>query len=403
MKKITSIILVLLIGLNTLSPMTTLAIENGEVAVPVHVLETEIAKAMAFTPETELPVKSAILIEQSSGRVLYEKNADEPLPPASVTKIMSLLLIMEALERGDIALDDMVTCSLTASEFGGSQIWLKPGEEMVLKDLLKATAIASANDATVCLAEYIAGSETAFVALMNQRAKELGMVNTVFKCAAGLDNEGHVTTARDIALMSRELMKHEQIKEYTTTWMDSLRDGKTELVNTNRLVRFYEGATGLKTGTTSGAGSCLSATATRDGLELIAVIMGADTSDNRFASARSILDYGFATYGFIPVTPPTTTTTLPVEKGVEKTVPLVYSPPKGILLEKSKASNITQTIQLPEVLEAPIMKDQEIGKVLMSLDGEALGEYPILAGQDVEAMTFSKSLALLWDNLVRCE
>ena len=204
----------------------------------------------------------------------YEKNADQPLPPASITKIMSLLLFMEALESGKIGLQDTVTCSEVAAGFGGSQIWLKPGEEMTVEELLKAVAVQSANDATVCLAEYVAGSETAFVQMMNQKAAELGMENTHFACCAGLDHEDHYSTARDIAVMSRALLQYPKITEYTTIWMDTLRDGATSLVNTNRLVRFYQGATGLKTGTTNGAGCCLSASATRDGLGLIAVVLG---------------------------------------------------------------------------------------------------------------------------------
>ena len=251
--------------------------EAAMAAITNEIIEEEVSMAAAITPGVDLPVKSAVLMDQGTGAVLYAENEDVKLPPASITKIMSLLLIMEAIDSGKIALTDKVTCSDTASGYGGSQIWLKPGEEMTVDDLLKAAAISSANDATVCLAEYVAGSEAAFVQLMNDKARELGMTNTTFQGATGLDSDGHLTTAKDIAIMSRALLEHPLILNYSTVWMETLRGGETQLVNTNRLVRFYQGATGLKTGTTSGAGSCLSATATRDGLGLIAVVMGADT------------------------------------------------------------------------------------------------------------------------------
>ena len=231
-------------------------------------IEAEKALAAAITPGVDLPVKSAVLMDQGSGTILYAENEDVQLPPASITKVMSLLLVMEAIDSGKISLTDKVVCSDTAAAYGGSQIWLKPGEEMTVDDLLKAAAISSANDATVCLAEYVAGSEEAFIGLMNQRAAELGMANTTFRCAAGLDQPGHLSTAKDVAIMSRALLGHPLILNYSTVWMDSLRGGETQLVNTNRMIRFYQGATGLKTGTTSGAGSCLAASASRDGLEI---------------------------------------------------------------------------------------------------------------------------------------
>lgn len=267
-------------------------------------IEAEKALAAAITPGVDLPVKSAVLMDQGSGTILYAENEDVQLPPASITKVMSLLLVMEAIDSGKISLTDKVVCSDTAAAYGGSQIWLKPGEEMTVDDLLKAAAISSANDATVCLAEYVAGSEEAFIGLMNQRAAELGMANTTFRCAAGLDQPGHLSTAKDVAIMSRALLGHPLILNYSTVWMDSLRGGETQLVNTNRMIRFYQGATGLKTGTTSGAGSCLAASASRDGLGLIAVVMGADTSDHRFAAARSLLDWGFANFMQAKLTPP---------------------------------------------------------------------------------------------------
>lgn len=306
--------------------------------IPAAVIQREVAEAVGMQVELSLPVKSAILMDQNTGGILYEMNADQKLPPASITKIMSLLLFMEALENGKIALTDTVTCSEIAAGFGGSQIWLKPGEEMTVDDLLKAVAVQSANDATVCLAEYVAGSETAFVQMMNQKAAELGMENTHFACCAGLDNEGHYSTARDIALMSRALLQHAGITDYTTIWMDTLRDGATSLVNTNRLVRFYQGATGLKTGTTNGAGCCLSASATRDGLGLIAVVLGAENSDKRFTAARALLDWGFANYAAAEITPPELEP-LPVTHGTASTVELTALPPtEGIVIPRGSGT-----------------------------------------------------------------
>ena len=304
--------------------------------IPAAVIQKEVAEAEGMQVALSLPVKSAILIDQNTGTVRYEMNADEKLPPASITKIMSLLLFMEALDSGKIALTDTVTCSEAAAGFGGSQIWLKPGEEMTVDDLLKAVAVQSANDATVCLAEYVAGSEEAFVQLMNQKAAELGMENTNFACCAGLDNEGHYSTARDIALMSRALLRYPKITDYTTIWMDTLRNGATSLVNTNRLVRFYQGATGLKTGTTNGAGCCLSASASRDGLGLIAVVLGAGNSNDRFAAARALLDWGYANLAAVNITPPELEP-LAVIRGTAPTVELTAQPPaEGIVIPKGQ-------------------------------------------------------------------
>ena len=260
--------------------------------VPVQAANTP-QSSQAEMP-VEVPAKSAILMEQSTGQVLCEMNADEQMPPASITKVMTLLLVMEAVESGRLSLEDTVTCSPHASSMGGSQIWLEVGEQMTVQDLIKATAVASANDASVALAEKVAGSEDAFVVMMNERAEQLGMTGTHFVNCTGLDAPGHLTTARDIATMSRILIQHPMIREYSSIWMDSLRGGETQLVNTNKLVRFYDGATGLKTGTTDGAGSCLAATATRNGLSLVAVSLGSATSDERFQSARNILEYGCA-------------------------------------------------------------------------------------------------------------
>ena len=374
--------------------------EAAMAAITNEIIEEEVSMAAAITPGVDLPVKSAILMDQGTGAVLYAENEDVKLPPASITKIMSLLLIMEAIDSGKIALTDKVTCSDTASGYGGSQIWLKPGEEMTVDDLLKAAAISSANDATVCLAEYVAGSEAAFVQLMNDKARELGMTNTTFQGATGLDSDGHLTTAKDIAIMSRALLEHPLILNYSTVWMETLRGGETQLVNTNRLVRFYQGATGLKTGTTSGAGSCLSATATRDGLGLIAVVMGADTSDHRFAAARSLLDWGFANFMKAALTPPENILPVPVTGGVETQVEVTCLPPEGILIEKGKKEAITQDVILPESVAAPVEKGQELGTIAVCVDGERVAEYPILAASGVERMSFGKALGILGRTLI---
>ena len=374
--------------------------EAAMAAITNEIIEEEVSMAAAITPGVDLPVKSAVLMDQGTGAVLYAENEDVKLPPASITKIMSLLLIMEAIDSGKIALTDKVTCSDTASGYGGSQIWLKPGEEMTVDDLLKAAAISSANDATVCLAEYVAGSEAAFVQLMNDKARELGMTNTTFQGATGLDSDGHLTTAKDIAIMSRALLEHPLILNYSTVWMETLRGGETQLVNTNRLVRFYQGATGLKTGTTSGAGSCLSATATRDGLGLIAVVMGADTSDHRFAAARSLLDWGFANFMKAALTPPENILPVPVTGGVETQVEVTCLPPEGILIEKGKKEAITQDVILPESVAAPVEEGQELGTIAVCVDGERVAEYPILAASRVERMSFGKALGILGRTLI---
>ncbi len=374
--------------------------ESVEVNVPVYKVQKEIDDSKNISPQNKLPVKSAILIEQNTGKVLFEQDADVKLPPASVTKIMTLLFVMEALDSNKISINDKVTCSENASQYGGSQIWLKPNEVMTVDDLIKATAIASANDATVCLAEYLAGSEDVFIAEMNKKAQELGMKNTTFKCIEGLDTEGHLTTARDISIMSRELMKHTIIKNYTTIWMDSLRNGETQLVNTNRLVRFYEGATGLKTGTTSGAGSCISATATRNGLDLIAVIMGADTSDLRFSTARSLLDWGFANYTNIKVEPQPLEP-IAVKGGTQETCNIKAIIPQGIVVNKNDAELITQNFELPEFIEAPLVMGDEIGTLTIKVGEEEYMKCPIVCEEDVQKMTFGFALKNMFSQLFK--
>lgn len=352
-------------------------------------LEEDEAVPTANTGNIELNAKSAILIEQNSGTVLFEKSADTQMPPASITKIMTLLLVMEAIEEGKFDYDTPITCSEHSSSMGGSQIWLEVGETMTADELLRAAAIGSANDATCALGEQVAGSEEGFVDMMNTRAAELGMTNTHFENCTGLDAQGHLTTARDIAAMSRELLKHNDITKYTTVWMDSLRDGKTELVNTNKLVRFYEGATGLKTGTTNGAGSCLSASATRDGLSLIAVVLGCDNSNNRFADAKKLLNYGFANYGNATVTiDRDELPDIPVTKGTDTSVTLTADDSISFLVSKGKEGDIQKSFDLPETLEAPVRAGDTVGTITFTLDGKTLGQLPIVTSNGVDRMTY---------------
>ncbi len=335
----------------------------------------------------DIKAKSAILMEAKTGKILYEANSDEQLAPASITKIMPLLLIMEALERGDLSLETVVYASEHACSMGGSQIWLEPGEGMTVDELLKATVIASANDACVALGEAIAGSEEGFVALMNQRAKELGMNNTNFVNATGLDAEGHVTSAHDVAVMSAELIKHELIKQYSTVWMDSLRDGKSELVNTNKLVRFYEGTTGLKTGTTGIAKYCLSATANRNGMELVAVVMAGETSNDRFNGAKKLLDYGFANYSFQTLSADLEDDlTVKIKNGVKGEVCVTSNDTVNILIPKTAKQEITRNTQWNTDISAPIKKGDVLGYVNVYVGENQVGRLPIVANEDVERL-----------------
>lgn len=331
---------------------------------------------------------SAVLMEAETGTVLYAKNADQALPPASVTKIMTLLLFMEEVDRGNIRLDEEISVSEYAASMGGSQVYLEPGETMQAEEMLKCVIIASANDGAVALAEKVAGSEDAFVALMNERAAQLGMHNTKFENVTGLDDdtEKHLTSAYDIALMSRELISHETILKYSSIWMDTIRNGEFGLTNTNRLIRFYDGATGLKTGSTSKAGFCISATAKRDGMHLIAVIMGSPTRDIRNEAARQLLDYGFSKYslyrdeggvcGEIPVT-----------GGVRDTAECTAEPFR-ILLPKGKSKSVQREILLDESVPAPVKAGDRVGTVRYLSDGETVGEGEITALTDTERITF---------------
>ncbi len=348
--------------------------------------------------QVEIQAKAGILIDAGTGKVLMAQNAHERLFPASVTKIMTILLVTEALDSGKIALTDTVTASREACSKGGSQIWLEEGEQMTVDELLKAAVVASANDACEALGEYVAGSSTGFVKMMNERAKELGMLDTSFENCTGLDDtaDNHKTSAYDIALMSRELLSHHLITNYTTVWMDSLRGGKTELVNTNKLIRFYEGATGLKTGTTSKAGCCISASAKRGDLHLIAVVLGSDTSDDRFNSARAMLDWGFANYESVSIS--VDSTRIPavgVLKGTEDSVLPKIPEAQSILLEKGKADSVTQEIDLAAAVEAPVEKGQLLGRVYFKLDGETIYTCDLLCETEISRLTFWESFRRL--------
>ena len=348
----------------------------------------------------DIKAKSVVLMEPNTGKVLYESNSDEKLPPASITKIMSLLLVMEAIDRGDISLETVVTASEHACSMGGSQIWLEPGETMTVNDLLKAAVIASANDACVALGETVAGSEEGFVALMNERANELGMTNTHFVNCTGLDAEEHLTTAYDVALMSSALIKHDLIKDYSTVWMDTLRDGKSELVNTNKLVRFYEGTTGLKTGTTSTARYCLSATAERNGLELVAVVMAGESSNDRFGGAKKLLDYGFANYNYSSIDAGLEEKPkIQVLKGTQKTVEILPQGTLNVLLPKTASGNIERKTVLSDSVTAPVKKGDILGTVTVTLNGEQLGEIALVAKEDVKRLTLGVTLGWILKGL----
>jgi len=336
----------------------------------------------------DVSAKSAVLMDYNTGTVLYEKNADEPLPPASVTKIMTLLLIMEAIEKGDISENDIVTVSEYASSMGGSQVFLKAGEEMPVNDLIKSIVIASANDCAVAMAEAVCGSEDAFVSKMNQRAIELGMKNTHFENVTGLDDDtsNHVTSARDIALMSRELMKHKKIFEYSTVWMDSIRNGEFGLTNTNRLIRFYKGATGLKTGSTGKAGFCISATAERNGLHLIAVIMGSENRDIRNDAAKKLLDIGFSKYSVYKENGEYKSS-VKVVGGIKDSAKCCHEKCEFLIGANDKV-NIEKQIEISEKVKAPIKKGDQVGKVKYTMGGDIIHECAIYSDEDIEKITY---------------
>ena len=336
--------------------------------------------------------KSALLMDVETGTILYENNAHEPLAPASVTKVMTMLLIMEAIDSGKIQWEDMVTASETAAAKGGSQVYLKVGEQMSVQDMLKSIAVSSANDCACAMAEHLAGSESAFVDMMNARAKELGMNDTKFVNCTGLDDAPeaaeHRTSAHDIAVMSRELLKnHPKIKEFTTIWMSSVRNGEFGLSNTNKLIRFYDGATGLKTGFTSGAGYCLSASAAREGMELIAVVMGAESSQVRFSACKSMLDYGFA--NFAVVSPEITEVeAVPVKPGKSTVAVPKLGEAEGLLIDKTQKNTITTEVTLEESVTAPVSQGQRLGTMAVKSGEQVLAEIPLVASESIERLSW---------------
>lgn len=358
------------------------------------------------TTSLSLNVGSAVLIEQNSGQVLYNQNMHEKLRPASVTKVMTILLIMEAIDSGKLSYTDKIPCSEKAAGMGGSQIWLDVREELTVDEMLKAICVVSANDCTVAMAEYLAGSEEAFVNQMNAKAKELGMNDTTFKNCHGIDEDGHVTSAYDIALMSRDLLtKHPSITKYTTIYMDSLRDGKSSLVNTNKLVRNYKGATGLKTGSTSVALYNLSASAARNDLSLIAVIMKAPTSPIRFAESQKLLDYGFNNFEYKKLANKNDLIKeISVDKGIENSVNAILENDSGVLIQKGQNKDIVQSVQLTDSINAPVYAGQVLGNVTYSLNGNEIGKVNIVAEKSVgnnTAFNMIEHVFFNWLSLLR--
>ncbi len=349
----------------------------------------------------EITAPSAVLIDAGTGKVLFEKEPHQVRACASITKVMTMILVMEAIDEGKLKMDDSIVSSAHAASMGGSDIWLEEGEVMTVHDLIKATVVASANDAAVALAEEVSGSEDAFVVKMNEKAKTLGMKNTTFKNCNGLDEEGHLTSAYDVALMSKELIKHEEIFEFTSIWLDYLRNGKTQIVNTNKLLKTYKGITGLKTGTTSQAGSCITATATRDGLTLIAVVLGSATGKERFTDASALLDYGFANYC---VYTPKFNEEIPdveVLNGMQPTLKAKANISGSFVIEKNKSKEVTYKVVTNENVIAPINKGDKLGSVTFYLGKEKLKEYPIVATHLVDEMKLSSVLKLLFNFFVK--
>lgn len=364
-------------------------------AIPVFSVDVN-----AVTEET-ITAPSAVLMETSSGKILFEKNPHEQRPCASITKVMTMLLVCEAIDSGKLSLDDTITASAHAASMGGSDIWLEEGETMSANDMIKATVVASANDAAVALAEHLCGSEEVFVQKMNEKANQLGMKDTVFKNCNGLDEDGHITSAYDVAVMSRELMKHEMIFDYTSIWLDNLRDGKTQIVNTNKLLKTYKGITGLKTGTTNDAGCCMAASATRGDMSLVAVVLGCNSGKERFSDSAALLDYGFANFSVTQLkAPDDLPKTIKVENGMQKNIGIGCDINSSIVLDKNSGSKIVSKIDLPESIEAPVASGQKLGTVTYSLDGKAVKSFEITALQHAEQISFASVFSVLLNSII---
>lgn len=390
------IIAILLVTVSSLA-----ALPNGlagELIAPDELPSVEAASSSGIT----LDCASAILVEASTGRVLFEKNPAAPRAIASITKIMTMLLVAEAVEAGKFTLEDIVTTTEHAYSMGGSQIWLEPGEQMTVHEMLKAVAVASANDAATALAEHCSGSEEEFVALMNRRAAELGMTNTVFKNSNGLDEEGHLSCARDVALMSRELLKHELLRGYITIWTDELRGGETFLSNTNKMLKSFTGTTGIKTGTTDDAGVCISASAIRDDMELIAVVLGASSSSARFDDAKKLLTYGFSNFELVALDlSAAEDLRVRVRLGLADYCATEYSMPLFVVVEKGKGELVHCEVTCAETLVAPIVRGEIVGEIAVYCDSELLMSCHILAAASVERLTLKSALRLLFEQLCR--
>ena len=380
-----------------LGPAARGAEETAAAAVPAAA-ETAAVQAASLS----LPCRAAILIDQDTGTVLYEKNADQRVPIASITKVMTLLLTFEAVRAGKINFDTQVPVSSHAASMGGSQIWLEPGEQFTLDEMLRAICVSSANDAAVAVAELVGGSEESFVAMMNAKAAELGMTDTTFKNACGLDTEGHLSTARNVAILSRTILnQYPEVLHYSGIWTDTLRNGQTMLVNTNKLLRRYDGITGLKTGTTGGAGVCISASATRNGLNLIAVVLGANSSAERFEAATKLLDYGFANYEAAALPDLSGRPLyLAVTGSGDTEIPLDYTELPGRLLVPSGGSaSLEASISLPESCAAPVNLGDQVGTVTVTSGGETVGSWPIRAAADAARMDFDTAVRLMLESL----
>lgn len=367
----------------------------------VLIIALLLSTCFAAAPALDISAPSGILMERDTGKILFEKDSHKKLPPASVTKIMTILLVFENLESGKISLDDEVTVSEYAASMGGSQVFLAPGEKLSVDDMLKATIISSGNDSAVALAEHISGSEALFVELMNKKAKDLGMNDTTFKNCTGLDVDGHQTSAHDISIMSRELIKHKKVRDYTTTWIDSLRNGTFQLANTNKLIRTYKGITGLKTGSTSVSKFCLSATAERDGMELIAVILASPSSKERFADASRLLDFGFANFALYDASEEKLPD-IPVILGNKESLSVEFEKTPSIVTDKNNLKSINIEYTLPDEMKAPIQEGEKLGVAKLVLDGNNLKEISIVASETVEKSSIKHILKKMLLSLLMC-